>query len=142
MLLIPSSLSECPQGIQCPWALHCELWTFSRHSGCVQVQYGCTEQAPLQRGLHLLGCLWVAAKHEECRFGMPTAQRIAWLVSGASGWFGTGPAAVGSAELLVLNLLDWQPLKGWDDLHHIKGRARERTEVIELCWLGCSRLMC
>ena len=103
---------------------------------CFQMLERNTEENALQRGMSLLGCLWVAAKHEECRFGMPSAQKMAALIAhGVQG--GVRSCTVNSAELFVLNLLGWQPLKGWDDLRFVKGKPRNLQEVAELCWLSC-----
>lgn len=93
------------------------------------------EENALQRGMSLLGCLWVAAKHEECRFGLPGAQKMAALIAqGVHG--GVRSCTINSAELYVLNLLRWQPLKGWDDLHFVKGKSRDLQEISELRWLS------
>lgn len=81
--------------------------------------------------LYLVGCLWVAAKHEECRLGLPSASKIAaLLLSTCHGY--VSAQTLNQAELGVLGLLNWQPLKGWDDLYHVKGQPRRGVELLEL----------
>ena len=88
-----------------------------------------------QKTLFLLGCLWVAAKHEECRIGLPPAHKIAALVAECSRNT-VKSATIDRAELLVLDILGWQPLLGWDDLRHVKGQPRPDYDVAELQWMS------
>lgn len=54
----------------------------------------------------LVGCLWVAAKLEECRRGVPSATKVGVLVS-------LDKAVMGSVELYLMQLVNWAPLRGW-----------------------------
>lgn len=57
----------------------------------------------------LLGCLVVSAKLEECRKGAPTSAKVAAFVASTS-------ACINALELQLLQLLDWRPLEGWQQL--------------------------
>ena len=54
----------------------------------------------------LVGCLWVAAKLEECRRGVPTASKVGVLV-------GLDKTVMGGVELYLMQLVNWAPLHGW-----------------------------
>ena len=54
----------------------------------------------------VLACLWVAAKLEECRRGLPAASKVGLLV-------GVSCHVMGQTELHIMHLLDWRPLLGW-----------------------------
>lgn len=54
----------------------------------------------------LVGCLWVAAKLEECRRGVPTATKVGRLVQ-------LDKAVMGGIELYLMQLVNWAPLRGW-----------------------------
>lgn len=56
----------------------------------------------------LLGCLWLAAKLEECRRGVPTASKAGALV-------GVDKCVMGGVELYLMQLVNWAPLAGWKD---------------------------
>lgn len=56
----------------------------------------------------LLGCLWLAAKLEECRRGVPTASKAGALV-------GVDKGVMGGVELYLMQLVNWAPLAGWKD---------------------------
>lgn len=56
----------------------------------------------------LLGCLWLAAKLEECRRGVPTASKTGALV-------GVDKSVMGGVELYLMQLVNWAPLAGWKD---------------------------
>jgi len=63
-----------------------------------------------------LACLWIAAKHEEVRRGLPPASRLAPLA-------GCSVRTLAAVELHVLGLLRWAPLAGWAP-HAPRGRKR------------------
>lgn len=56
----------------------------------------------------LLGCLWLAAKLEECRRGVPTASKVGAMV-------GVDKGVVGGVELYLMQLVNWAPLVNWKD---------------------------
>lgn len=56
----------------------------------------------------LMGCLWLAAKLEECRRGVPTASKAGALV-------GVDKHVIGGVELYLMQLVDWAPLADWKD---------------------------
>ena len=56
----------------------------------------------------LLGCLWVAAKLEECRRGVPTASKVGACLS-------VDKAVMGGVELYLMQLVNWAPLLGWQN---------------------------
>lgn len=86
---------------------------------------------PWHGAVLLLGCLWLATKHEECRISLPTATKMVALVGGRSVM---SKADLNKAELAVLDFLGWQPLKGWDDLHFLKGQPRQRETSVAIDW--------
>ena len=61
-----------------------------------------------REALMLMACFWLAAKLTVCRSGLPMASRLARLLGR-----GADAAAVADAELRIMNLVSWQPLKGW-----------------------------
>ena len=56
----------------------------------------------------LLACLWLAAKLEECRRGVPTASNIGALVA-------ADRAVMGGVELYLMQLVNWAPMADWKD---------------------------
>ena len=56
----------------------------------------------------LLGCLWLAAKLEECRRGAPTASKVGGLL-------GIDCIVMGGVELYLMQLVSWAPLLDWKD---------------------------
>ena len=58
----------------------------------------------------LAGCLWLAAKLEENRRGVPTASKMGLLLS-------IQKTVVGEVELYLMQLVNWAPLHGWQALH-------------------------
>jgi hypothetical protein len=56
----------------------------------------------------LLGCLWLAAKLEECRCGVPTASKVGALL-------GVDCIVMGGVELYLMQLVSWAPLLEWKD---------------------------
>ena len=57
----------------------------------------------------LAGCLWLAAKLEENRRGVPTASKMGLLL-------GIQKAVMGEVELYLMQLVSWAPLRGWQAL--------------------------
>ena len=68
-----------------------------------------------QRRYILAGCFWVASKFEESRRGIPSASRMAALVS-------VSVVNMNALEICVLKAAAWSPLAGWDDATHSKGQ--------------------
>jgi len=56
----------------------------------------------------LLACLWLAAKLEECRRGVPTASKVGTLL-------GVDCVVMGGVELYLMQLVNWAPLLDWKD---------------------------
>ncbi|KAL3143463.1 hypothetical protein ABBQ38_002276 [Trebouxia sp. C0009 RCD-2024] len=86
--------------------LACHLWTRVQQQVSIAYMHLLGAEKPWET--MLLGCLWLAAKLEECRRGVPTASKAGALV-------GVDKGVMGGVELYLMQLVDWAPLAEWKD---------------------------
>ena len=83
-----------------------DLWARVRPRLSVRELTACGAADPFAAAL--AGCLWIAAKMEECRRGLPNATKIGALVGAHRG-------VMNSIELYLMGLVDWRPTAGWQE---------------------------
>ncbi|KAL3133918.1 hypothetical protein ABBQ32_008371 [Trebouxia sp. C0010 RCD-2024] len=86
--------------------LACHLWTRVQQQVSIAYMHLLGAEKPWET--MLLGCLWLAAKLEECRRGVPTASKAGALV-------GVDKGVMGGVELYLMQLVSWAPLAEWKD---------------------------
>lgn len=86
--------------------LACHLWSRVQHQVSIAYMHLLGAEKPWET--MLLGCLWLAAKLEECRRGVPTASKVGAMV-------GVDKGVVGGVELYLMQLVNWAPLVNWKD---------------------------
>ncbi len=83
-----------------------DLWARVRSRLSVRELAACGAADPFATAL--VGCLWVAAKMEECRRGLPNATKVGALVGAHRG-------VMNAIELYLMGLVDWRPTAGWQE---------------------------
>lgn len=86
--------------------LACHLWKRVQQQVSIAYMHLLGAEKPWET--MLLGCLWLAAKLEECRRGVPTASRVGALL-------GVDCIVMGGVELYLMQLVSWAPLLEWKD---------------------------
>lgn len=86
--------------------LACHLWTRVQQQVSIAYMHLVGAERPWET--MLIGCLWLAAKLEECRRGVPTASKVGAIV-------GVDRAVMGGVELYLMQLVNWAPMSNWKD---------------------------
>ncbi|DBB17180.1 TPA: hypothetical protein ACH3X3_014246 [Trebouxia sp. C0006] len=86
--------------------LACHLWKRVQQQVSIAYMHLLGAEKPWET--MLLGCLWLAAKLEECRCGVPTASKVGALL-------GVDSIVMGGVELYLMQLVSWAPLLEWKD---------------------------